>query len=167
MMGIEFVPVVTMKQARELAEIAEKIYYDYYLELIGEENVKYMLSEYESPGFVIEQIRTRRHSYYAIYYNKVFCGYFDITFEGRRVILDKIYVSKSYRKKGIAGSVVEHIENIFRPLGMNKIIVDILTENTGAFSAYEKLGFVKTKDFALELGNGYKAECVEMEKKIG
>lgn len=165
-MGIEFVPVVTMKQAKELAEVAEKIYYDYYVKLIGEDNVKYMLSEYQSANSVIEQIKSRKHSYYAIYCDETFCGYFDIMIEGRRIILDKIYVSKAYRNRGIARRVVEHLENIMRPIGINRIIVDILTKNTDAFAAYKKLGFVKTKDFIMELGNGYKASYVEMEKKI-
>lgn len=165
-MVIEIVPVVTMKQAEELAVVAEKIYYDYYVELIGEENVKFMLAEYQSANSVIEQIKSRKHSYYAIICDGTFCGYFDIMFEGRRVILDKIYVKKEFRKHGIARYVISHIENLMPSINMNKIIVDILTKNTQAFTAYEKLGFTKTKDFIMQLGNGYKAEYVEMEKKI-
>lgn len=165
-MGIEFVPVVTMKQAKELAEIAEKIYYDYYVEMIGEDNVKYMLSEYQSANSVIDQIKSRRHSYYAIYCDDTFCGYFDIMVEGRRIILDKLYVSKPYRKRGIARNVVEHLENIMRTIDTNKIIVDILTKNIGAIAVYKKLGFVKTKESVIELGNGYKEDYIEMEKKI-
>lgn len=42
-MEIQFTPIVTQKQASKLAKVAEKIYYDYYAGLIGEENIKYML----------------------------------------------------------------------------------------------------------------------------
>lgn len=164
-MEIQFTPIVTQKQASELAKVAEKIYYDYYAGLIGEENIKYMLAEYQTANSVIEQIRTRKHNYYEIFCDGEFCGYFDIMYEGRRIILDKIYVSKEYRKKGIARYVVAHIEKLCRSVNANKIIVDILVKNEAACIAY-KLGFVKLKEGIMTLGNGFQTEYAEMEKKI-
>lgn len=165
-MEIQFTPIVTQKQASELAKVAEKIYYDYYAGLIGEENIKYMLEEYQTANSVMEQIRTRKHNYYEIFCDGEFCGYFDIMYEGRRIILDKIYVSKEYRKKGIARYVVAHIEKICRSVNANKIIVDILVKNEAACIAYKHLGFVKLKEGVMTLGNGFQAEYAEMEKKI-
>lgn len=165
-MEIQFTPIVTQKQASELAKVAEKIYYDYYAGLIGEENIKYMLEEYQTANSVMEQIRTRKHNYYEIFCDGEFCGYFDIMYEGRRIILDKIYVSKEYRKKGIARYVVAHIEKICRSVNANKIIVDILVKNEAACIAYKHLGFVKLKEGVITLGNGFQAEYAEMEKKI-
>lgn len=165
-MEIQFTPIVTQKQASELAKVAEKIYYDYYAGLIGEENIKYMLEEYQTANSVMEQIRTRKHNYYEIFCDGEFCGYFDIMYEGRRIILDKIYVSKEYRKKGIARYVVAHIEKICRSVNANKIIVDILVKNEAACIAYKHLGFVKIKEGVMTLGNGFQAEYAEMEKKI-
>lgn len=164
-MEIQFTPIVTQKQASKLAKVAEKIYYDYYAGLIGEENIKYMLAEYQTANSVIEQIRTRKHNYYEIFCDGEFCGYFDIMYEGRRIILDKIYVSKEYRKKGIARYVVAHIEKLCRSVNANKIIVDIL-ENEAACIAYKHLGFVKLKEGVMTLGNGFQTEYAEMEKKI-
>ena len=165
-MEIQFTPIVTQKQASELAKVAEKIYYDYYAGLIGEENIKYMLAEYQTANSVIEQIRTRKHNYYEIFCDGEFCGYFDIMYEGRRIILDKIYVSKEYRKKGIARYVVAHIEKLCRSVNANKIIVDILVKNEAACIAYKHLGFVKLKEGVMTLGNGFQTEYAEMEKKI-
>lgn len=165
-MEIQFTPIVTQKQASELAKVAEKIYYDYYAGLIGEENIKYMLAEYQTANSVIEQIRTRKHNYYEIFCDGEFCGYFDIMYEGRRIILDKIYVSKEYIKKGIARYVVAHIEKLCRSVNANKIIVDILVKNEAACIAYKHLGFVKLKEGVMTLGNGFQTEYAEMEKKI-
>lgn len=164
-MEIQFTPIVTQKQASELAKVAEKIYYDYYAGLIGEENIK-LLAEYQTANSVIEQIRTRKHNYYEIFCDGEFCGYFDIMYEGRRIILDKIYVSKEYRKKGIARYVVAHIEKLCRSVNANKIIVDILVKNEAACIAYKHLGFVKLKEGVMTLGNGFQTEYAEMEKKI-
>lgn len=165
-MEIQFTPIVTQKQASKLVKVAEKIYYDYYAGLIGEENIKYMLAEYQTANSVIEQIRTRKHNYYEIFCDGEFCGYFDIMYEGRRIILDKIYVSKEYRKKGIARYVVAHIEKLCRSVNANKIIVDILVKNEAACIAYKHLGFVKLKEGVMTLGNGFQTEYAEMEKKI-
>lgn len=162
-MEIQFTPIVTQKQASKLAKVAEKIYY---AGLIGEENIKYMLAEYQTANSVIEQIRTRKHNYYEIFCDGEFCGYFDIMYEGRRIILDKIYVSKEYRKKGIARYVVAHIEKLCRSVNANKIIVDILVKNEAACIAYKHLGFVKLKEGVMTLGNGFQTEYAEMEKKI-
>lgn len=162
-MEIQFTPIVTQKQASELAKVAEKIYY---AGLIGEENIKYMLAEYQTANSVIEQIRTRKHNYYEIFCDGEFCGYFDIMYEGRRIILDKIYVSKEYRKKGIARYVVAHIEKLCRSVNANKIIVDILVKNEADCIAYKHLGFVKLKEGVMTLGNGFQTEYAEMEKKI-
>lgn len=166
-MEIEFMPVVTQKQASKLAQVAEKIYYDYYVGLIGEENVKCMLEEYQTANSVIEQIRTRQHNYYEISCDGEFCGYFDIMFEGRRIVLDKIYVNREYRKRGIARYVVAHIEKLCAPMDIKKIIVDILIKNEAACAAYKRLGFVKLKDGVMKLSNGFEMEYAEMEKKIG
>ena len=165
-MEIQFTPIVTQKQASKLAKVAEKIYYDYYAGLIGEENIKYMLAEYQTANSVIEQIRTRKHNYYEIFCDGEFCGYFDIMYEGRRIILDKIYVSKEYRKKVIARYVVAHIGKLCRSVNANKIIVDILVKNEAACIAYKHLGFVKLKEGVMTLGNVFQTEYAEMEKKI-
>ena len=54
---IQFVPVTTARQLDALAGLARDIWYEYYVPLIGERQVQYMVSRFQSSGAMAQQIR--------------------------------------------------------------------------------------------------------------
>ena len=62
-------------------------------------------------------------------------------------ILNDLFVEDSYRKKGIAKSLISAAENFARETGAVRIILSTQVSNTTAQSLYESLGYIKNKDF--------------------
>jgi hypothetical protein len=54
---IQFVPVTTAQQLDAVAGLARDIWYEYYVPLIGEPQVDYMVSKYQSSGAMAQQLR--------------------------------------------------------------------------------------------------------------
>ncbi|MBR9680097.1 MAG: GNAT family N-acetyltransferase [Candidatus Altiarchaeota archaeon] len=57
------------------------------------------------------------------------------------VSLNKIYVRKSNRKKGVGRMLVEFIENIAKEQGKHKLVILAQADNKDALKFYESVGF--------------------------
>jgi ribosomal protein S18 acetylase RimI-like enzyme len=62
-------------------------------------------------------------------------------------ILNDLFVEESYRKKGIAKSLISAAENFAKETGAARIILSTQVSNITAQSLYESLGYIKNKDF--------------------
>ncbi|MGL5083077.1 MAG: GNAT family N-acetyltransferase [Microcoleaceae cyanobacterium] len=62
-------------------------------------------------------------------------------------ILNDLFVEESYRKKGVAKSLISAAEDFARRTGAVRIILATQASNMAAQSLYESLGYAKDKDF--------------------
>jgi ribosomal protein S18 acetylase RimI-like enzyme len=62
-------------------------------------------------------------------------------------ILNDLFVGESYRKKGVAKSLIRAAENFAQQTGAVRIILATQVSNVAAQSLYESLGYVKDQDF--------------------
>ncbi|MHA2030553.1 MAG: GNAT family N-acetyltransferase, partial [Candidatus Kariarchaeaceae archaeon] len=80
-------------------------------------------------------------------------GSLDVKFIGKnkdQLQLAGLWVSIQYRKKGVAGRLVEHIQNKARDLGAKKLYVSA-TPSLNTITFYQNRGFKLTKDVNQEL----------------
>jgi hypothetical protein len=54
---VQFVPVTTAQQIDAVAGLAREIWYEYYVALIGQAQVDYMVAKFQSSGAVAAQLR--------------------------------------------------------------------------------------------------------------
>lgn len=104
-------------------------------------------------------------SYFTAFYNNKIVGYiclFHIFEDGE---LLNIAVSPSYRKMGIAQSLIDYMVEYLKQKGINRITLEVRKSNIAARSLYEKNGF---RQFAVR--KNYYSEPFEdgiiMEKKL-
>ena len=74
--------------------------------------------------------------------NKII-GYISVTFDGEILEIMNFCVSKEYRRKKIASSLLNHIFTTYRQIGMKSAILEVRRSNLAALCLYEKYGFLK------------------------
>lgn len=64
--------------------------------------------------------------------------------------IEDVIVDPAYRRRGVAEALVRHIAAAAAELGLSRLELNALNENTGARKMYEKIGF-KTDSVVYEL----------------
>ena len=81
----------TKTQFADIAELADMIWREHYIPIIGLEQVDYMMKNYQSAEAMYSQFIDGYH-YFMIYYNDQFVGYISIKKEEESLFLSKIYI---------------------------------------------------------------------------
>ena len=85
--------------------------------------------------------------------------------EEKDFALTRLYVGKSYRRKGVAKKLCDKIENFCQNRGIKKIILSTTTEMESAINFYLKIGYKKINQIKIAK-EGKKYNVIFMEKKI-
>ena len=73
------------------------------------------------------------------------CGFFGKKYN--YVLLDQLFITLEYRKKGIGTKILESIKEIAKTKGCTDLYLTVNQENENAIKVYEKFGF-KVKNIA-------------------
>lgn len=163
---VQFVPVTTPPQIDAVAALARTIWYEYYVALIGQAQVDYMVAKFQSSGAVAGQIRDG-YDYFLIQRDGQDIGYCAVQPHptSRSLFLSKLYLLRDARGGGTGRVCMEFIEQLARRRGLNLLW---LTVNKGnpAVKAYERLGFRIAADLKMDIGGGFVMDDYRMEKHL-
>lgn len=150
-----------------IARLAEEIWNEHYISIIGREQVDYMVENFQSATAMQDQL-DEGYRYYIVEYDSRYAGYFAVLEdrEANTLFLSKLYVHRDFRGKGIARVCISYIEDICRALGLTKVWLTVNKYNDLAIRAYEKMGFVVVDSMTQDIGNGFIMDDYKMEKKI-
>lgn len=151
---------------QRLSKLAKTIWTEHYTDIIGPEQVEYMLRTLQSSAAIEGQMAGEGYQYYFLRSDGEDAGYVAIEPEEGRLFLSKIYIDKSFRHRGFAAETIRFLENACRKNGWKSIWLTVNRHNTGSIAAYERLGFVKTREQVSDIGEGYVMDDYIMEKKI-
>ncbi len=148
-----------------IASLAEIIWKEHYIPIIGIEQVDYMLEKFQSAKTIKEQI-LEGASYFIIKHQDTNVGYISFSKKKDSLFLSKIYVLSSLRGKGIGKSAMNFIQDEAVKKGLMSISLTVNKYNTASINPYEKMGFKKIKAIVIDIGNGYIMDDYLMEKKL-
>ena len=146
-----------------IEQLADTIWREHYIPIIGLEQVDYMLDKYQSAKSMQDQIKNGT-SYYIIYYDKKSVGYLSFRKEEDVLFLSKIYVLHGFRGKKIGKKAMSFVENKTKESGLSKIRLGVNKYNTNTIKAYEKLGFKNIGPSITDIGGGFIMDDFKMEK---
>jgi len=168
---VQFVPVTTPQQFDVVAGLAHKIWYEYYVPLIGRAQVDYMVSKFQSSGAMLGQMR-EGYEYFLVHNGPTeqhgppigYCAVQPQPAESS-LFLSKLYLLRDARGGGTGRVCMEFIEQLARRRGLNLLW---LTVNKGnpAVKAYERLGFRIAADLVMDIGGGFFMDDYRMEKAL-
>ena len=155
----------TKTQFADIAELADMIWREHYIPIIGLEQVDYMMKNYQSAEAMYAQFIDGYH-YFMIYYNDQFVGYISIKKEEESLFLSKIYISKEYRGKKIGTSAMNFIEEKAIEMNCKSIMLGVNRFNVNTIASYKAMGFKIIGEMITDIGNGFIMDDYKMEKLI-
>jgi ribosomal protein S18 acetylase RimI-like enzyme len=164
---MEILAVINQEDIKLTADLAAIIWSEHYTDLIGQEQVDYMIKNFQSETVISEQIGAGCE-YFLVKYDNKYVGYFAIEpqFILNQMFLSKLYVKQDFRGHGIARQCVQFIVDRTKALNLSKIYLTVNKYNQIAIESYLKLGFVKVKSFTKDIGDGFIMDDYGMEKMV-
>jgi len=154
-------------QIAKLVNLAKVIWEEHYTPIIGKEQVKYMLENFQSQEVVKRQI-SEGYNYFSIIVNGKIAGYMStiVDKEEKSIMISKLYVSKSSRKTGLGLKMLNFVEEKAKKEKLNKVWLTVNKYNTNSIEWYIKMGFVNVKSVVQDIGNGFVMDDYILEKTI-
>jgi len=163
---IELTPVSTAAQVANVARMAHEVWNEYYVPLIGQAQVDYMVAKFQSAAAMQSQIDSG-YEYFQIQQSGEIVGYAAIRHDAAeaRVFISKLYLLAAHRKSGAGRQALELIERRARERGATHLW---LTVNKGNASvrAYQRLGFRIVDAMVMDIGGGYVMDDYKMEREV-
>ena len=151
---IEFIKATKPEDFELLAKLADTIWREHYIPIIGAAQVNYMLHHFQSSEAIFAQV-VNGVEYYLISFNANARGYLAIEKRGEEMFLSKIYLLKEYRGLGYGKSAMEFIVNRAWKLGCKRIALTVNKNNSKSIQAYLKLGFQTDYPLVTDIGGGF------------
>lgn len=165
-MGLNFIEVTTEEQVGVVAKLAEDIWMEHYLQILGVEQIVYMIKKFQSPQSIIAQISGGGYRYFIFEFDGAQVGYMGIREETTGLFLSKLYIEKRYRGNGIATAAVEFLEKLCVKNKVDTIRLTVNKNNKDSILAYTKLNFVTVRSQTEPIGEGFVMDDFVMEHKV-
>ena len=160
---MQFDELNNRREIAELVSMAEEIWHEHYVPIIGRQQVSYMLAELHSQQVIARQIAEQDYRYFFIKQHQNVCGYLGVQFKPSEVFLSKLYVYAHCRGNGAGRKSIEFIKGLAVEHQAEKISLSVNKNNADSIKAYEKFGFVTTGTLCVDIGAGFKMDDYTME----
>lgn len=164
--AVSLIRVSSPAQVADVARMAHEVWNEYYVALIGQAQVDYMVAKFQSAAAMQAQIDSG-YEYFHIQQGGERIGYAAIRHDAAdaRVFISKLYLLAAHRKSGAGRRALAIIEGMARGRGATRLW---LTVNKGnpSVRAYERLGFSIVEALVMDIGGGYVMDDYKMEKAI-
>lgn len=139
-----------------IAELAKEVWHNTYDDIIGAEQVDYMLDKFQSTDAIQKDVQQNGYRYLIAKKDDSILGYCGIKPEGnRQIFLSKVYVNPKFQRNGIAKTMIQYLIDEYRRLGYTHMHLTVNKNNSNAIAAYQKLGFCKSGELVTDIGNGF------------
>lgn len=157
---------VTIEQLTTLETLASTIWNEYFITIISQEQINYMLDKFQSKPAMLDQITNHNYHYYFIKNNNDIIGYTGISLEKDKLFLSKLYLAKESRGLGIASLAFNFIEELAKENHKQSIYLTVNKYNNHTIEVYKAKGFKVIDDVVSDIGEGYVMDDFIMEKVI-
>lgn len=165
MKNLRIIPVTNMELVYSLVPVAEEIWREHYIPIIGEDQVEYMLEKFLSADALVEQINSG-YEYFLMSYDYTFAGFAAIKEENGELFLSKLYVDKDFRQKGIGSYMFQKFIEICKLRELTKLWLTCNRNNTNSLEVYKKLGFTIVREEVADIGNGFVMDDYILEYEV-
>ena len=153
---MEIKKVKYLPELRRVAELADEIWHECFVDIISEGQIDYMVEKFQSLDAMIRQIEEQSYSYFAVYDGDDLCGYIAVKPEqDDRFFLSKLYLRADKRGQGIVFAMLARVFDEARRAGKSSVYLTVNKHNDRAIAVYKRTGFVITDEVVTDIGNGY------------
>jgi len=154
---MQIIEVFSPPQIISVQELAYEIWNEYYPPIIGQEQVDYMLTSFQSSKSILQKIN-EGYLYFLLKQDAKEIGYLAIQKQGSALFISKFYIHKDARRQGYARQALSFLKDYAKEEGLNRILLTVNINNQTAIRTYEDLGFIKTGELLQDIGEGFKMD---------
>lgn len=145
----------------QIETLAREIWEEHYTPIIGVAQVDYMLEKFQSAKAMEGQVE-EGYEYFMILEEGRLVGYLAFKEEADGLFLSKVYVHSSVRGRGLGKAAIEFVKTEAQNRGLSQIRLTVNKYNHYSIAAYLKMGFEKTRELVMDIGEGYVMDDYEM-----
>ena len=149
----------------KIAALANEIWHEHFVPIIGLEQVNYMVGKFQCYPALKDQVKDG-YEYYRIFCDDAFAGYAGIHPEEDALFLSKLYLHKDFRGQHLATQAVEFLKNYCREKGLKKIWLTCNKHNSHTLDVYHHLGFHDVRSEVTDIGNGFVMDDYILEMEV-
>lgn len=149
------IPVRDTLQVENVVQLADIIWREYYLPIIGEEQVDYMLRNLQSAEKIIDDIATEKMEYFLIATGNEEIGYVGIEWQDTYLFISKLYLLQTERGKGHSTLIMQELVKKAFEKDKSALQLSVNKYNLSAIHFYEKTGFLKIDSIISPIGEGF------------
>ena len=168
MIDFRLVERTSPKDLQRVQELAEEIWREHYIPIIGLEQVEYMLSRFQSAEAIAEQIG-QGYVYYLMLARGEPAGYLAYVRDpdGVSLQLSKIYVRPGERGSGLGKAGLRLVQDHCLRLGLDRIRLTVNKNNSDSIAWYRRMGFEYAGAQVADIGGGFVMDDYVLHKKVG
>lgn len=149
----------------QVAQLAHIIWNQHYPEIIGQQQVDYMLNLMYSHHSLQEQLAKKGHTFYLVNVNGSSIGFISVNETSKgEWFLNKFYIDQTRAAKGLGTQGFEILKTLLSP---KKITLTVNRSNFKSINFYFKNGFKISEVADFDIGNGYAMNDFVMQWKDG
>lgn len=153
---LEFTKCETDHKLRRTAEMASDIWHECFEGIISDEQIDYMVDNYQSFAAIKRQVSAENYEYYNFVLDGTRIGYFAVAVQpDSTLFLSKLYIYKQYRGNGYASRAFEFIKQLAKQKSCKSIWLTVNRHNYGAIKVYEAFGMKVIREQVTDIGNGF------------
>mgnify|MGYP000344268608 CR=1 FL=1 len=145
----------TDSEIQNIATLAEEIWNQHFVPIIGKAQVDYMVEKFQSYPALKSQIENDGYEYYQIYSSHTLVGYTGIHQEKDALFLSKLYIKEDFRGQHLATEAFQFLVNLCKERKLNRIWLTCNKHNSNTLAIYDHLGFKITNEQVADIGNGF------------
>lgn len=165
-MAITFLPVIDAEGIQEVAKMADEVWHEHYVGIISEEQIDYMVKEYQSVEAITEAIHKTGYDYFILNNGVSNIGYFAIKIEEDDLFISKFYVLKEFRKQGYAKQAFQFLKGLSEAMELKTISLFTHKKNADAIAVFKKFGMNKVGSVENDYSNGYIMDDYKMQAEL-
>jgi diamine N-acetyltransferase len=155
----------SIEDVTKIIELAQSVWWKHYPDIIGEEQVRFMLNKMYSHEALENHILNKTQLFYLINNEQESCGFLAIEKKTEtELFLQKFYILQSTQNKGIGARAFDALLALYPQIEIIRLQVN--RQNIKPINFYFKIGFKIEKSADFDIGDGYFMNDFVMIKKI-
>ena len=159
--------VITRNHISAVATLADEIWNQHFVSIIGQQQVDYMLEKFQNAEAIRSQIDTG-YEYYIASQDSHSLGYLALVPDETqgKVMLSKLYLLKDARGQGNGMQLLNFAKERSREVSASVLWLTVNRDNEPSIDWYKRKGFIVTREAKADIGNGFYMDDFIMEYKL-
>jgi ribosomal protein S18 acetylase RimI-like enzyme len=164
---IHFIKVHSKQEIIDVSTLAQEIWQEHYLRIVGQDQIDYMLEKFQSVQAIKTQL-SDGYEYYSVFSDAQSIGYMALlqNHNDTSLMISKIYVKKSRRGSGLGKQMLQFVERLCKKRKIRQIWLTVNKHNTHSIEWYLRMGFTNKEAIVQDIGAGFVMDDFLMEKFI-